>query len=94
MQTYEDGTQARLGDIVMGDGKPTKYMVVGLESHSATLLPVGIVTKGNPSLIGKTIVIPGGQTRTRVPLSGFTRLGYAEIKIVEGSMPSNVGDAE
>lgn len=93
MQTYEDGTKAKIGDVVMGDGRPARYIVVGFEGYSAKLVAIGTVTKSDAALFGKTIFIQPGFTKS-APLSGFTRLGYAEIEIVEGSMPSNVGDSE
>jgi len=94
MQVYEDGkTQAKVGDVVVGDGKPTRYIVVGFEEYSAKILAIGTVMKGDAALLGKTIVIQPAFIRT-VPLSGFTRLGYADITVVEDSIPSNAFDAE
>lgn len=93
MQVYEDGTRARIGDVVMGDGKPTRYIVVGFEEHSAIILPIGTVRTGDAALLGKTIFIQPALRRV-VPLSGFTRLGYADITVVKDSIPSGAFDAE
>ena len=85
MVVYADGTEAKVGDVVIGDGKPTRYLVIGFDGHSARLILIGTV--GAPAespKLGKTIISPNGFTRS-VPVNGFIRLGYADITVVDDS---------
>lgn len=94
MVVYEDGTQAKVGDVVMGDGRPIRYLVIGFDGHSAKLILIGtVVVPVDSPQFGKTIISPNGTTRT-VPVNGFTRLGYADITVVNDLTPTDVGEAE
>jgi hypothetical protein len=88
MLVYEDGTQPKVGDVVMGHRRPARYIVVGFDNDSAKLLTIGTVVKGDAPLLGKTIFVQPGFTHS-VPLSGLVRLGYAEITIGKDSAPSD-----
>lgn len=88
MPTYEDQTEAKIGDVVIESGHPARYIVFGFDAPSAKLLQIGTVVETNSPWFGKTIIVPRGVTRN-VPLSLLVRLGYAEINIVKHASASN-----
>jgi hypothetical protein len=94
MPTYADGTQAKVGDVVIEIGHPERYIVLGFEDgHSAKLLLIGTVIKEDSPLFGKTIILPTGYRRS-VPLGVLQRLGYAEITIGKDSASDDAVDTE
>jgi len=38
MLLYADGRQAKVGDVVIENGRPERYIVLGFDGHSAKLL--------------------------------------------------------
>jgi hypothetical protein len=36
MPTYEDGTQAKVGDVVIENGRPERYIILGFDGNSAS----------------------------------------------------------
>jgi hypothetical protein len=80
MPTYEDGAQAKVGDVVVEGARPERYIVLGFDETFAKLLMIGTVVKEEEPRFGKTIVLPTGFTRD-APIGVLTRLGYASITI-------------
>lgn len=80
MLSYSDGTQAKVGDVVVEGGRTERYIVLGFDGTFARLLMIGTVVKDDEPRFGKTIVLPSGFTRN-APVSLLNRLGYAGITI-------------
>jgi hypothetical protein len=93
MLTYEDGTRATVGDVVIETGRPERYITLGFEGNAAKLLMIGTIIKEDSPLNGKTIILPTGFTRS-VPLGVLRCLGYAEITIGKDSAPSDAANTE
>jgi hypothetical protein len=85
--TYDDGRIASVGDVVTvtRGGGPERYIIIGADQGNfAKLLLIGTVQKEDSPLLGQTIILPTGFTRS-APLDDLVRLGYAEIAIRQGS---------
>jgi hypothetical protein len=69
--TYDDGTIAKVGDVVAvasGEGSE-RYIIIGPDQGNfAKLLLIGTVQKEDSPLFGQTIILPTGFTRS-APLS-------------------------
>lgn len=78
MVAYADGTEAKIGDVVRGDGKPARYIVVGFDGPKGILLQIGFVSKPEDSpLFGKTVILRPACIRS-IPLGTFEHIGCAE----------------
>jgi hypothetical protein len=93
MLVYPDGAQAKVGDVVIENGRHERYIALGFEGNFAKLLLIGTVMKVDSPLFGKTIILPTGFTRS-APISVLQRIGYVEITIGKNSAPSDTIDTE